>query len=58
MGQMCIYLHADNAKVKYKVATSTEDQECLQKVINKMKEWCVTYYVKDEINSEYHFNDD
>ena len=65
-----IYLYADDAKI-YNVIKSTEDQQRLQHVINKLKEWCdiwllklnvskcnsVSYYVKDHMHTDYYIYD-
>ena len=39
-----MYLYADDAKV-YKIISSSEDQEMLQRVINRLKEWCDKWLV-------------
>jgi len=44
-----IYLYADDAKL-YKTITNGEDQDILQRVINRLKEWCDRWLVSININ--------
>ena len=65
-----ICLYADDAKL-YNIVTSAKDQLCLQRVINRLKDWydkwlikldinkckTVSYSVKNNIETEYYLND-
>ena len=65
-----VYFYANDAKL-YNTVTYTEDQLCLQRVINRLKDWCdkwlpklnvskskfVSYSVKNRIDTEYYLND-
>ena len=44
-----VYLYADDAKI-YKTFTTTDDEECLQKALDKMKDWCDNWLLKMNIN--------
>ena len=35
-----IYLYADDAKIYRSILTCVEDSQCLQRVIDKVKQWC------------------
>ena len=64
-----MYLYADDAKV-YKIISNSEDQEMLQGVINRLKEWCdkwlvsvnaskcnqVSYTAKHKIDTNYYIS--
>ena len=43
-----IYLYSDDAKI-YKTITNGEDQDILQRVINRLKEWCDRWLVSIDI---------
>jgi len=50
-----IFLYADDAKV-YNVVTSDEDQKNLQRVVDKVKEWCDQWLLSLNVTKCYHMS--
>ena len=50
-----IFLHADDAKV-YNVVTCDEDQKSLQRVVDKVKEWCDQWLLSLNVTKCYHMS--
>ena len=48
-----IFLYADDAKV-YNVVTCDEDQKSLQRVVDKVKEWCDQWLLSLNVTKCYH----
>ena len=50
-----IFLYADDAKV-YNVVTCDEDQKSLQRVVDKVKEWCDQWLLSLNVTKCYHMS--
>jgi len=45
-----IYLYADDAKIYKTITNGEDDQDILQRVISRLKEWCEKWLVSININ--------